>query len=263
MSDKLLHRKDTDAITTLTLNSPNSLNALSNDMLDKLQFELDSLKRDPNIRVIIINGSGKAFCAGHDLKEMTLSRQDKDGGKAAFKALFDKCSKMMQTIPTLPQPVIAKVHGIATAAGCQLVASCDLAVADEDTKFGVNGVNIGLFCSTPMVALSRNIPRKKVFEMLTTGEFIDSKTAFTLGLINKIASASQLNTETLKLAQKIESKLGSAVKIGKEAFYKQIAMPLDQAYQYTGDVMVGNMLHRDTEEGVSAFIEKRDPKWEQ
>jgi len=261
MSHKLLLRKDTGSIATLTLNNPHSLNSLSNEMLDNLQLELDSLKRDGNIRAIIIKGSGKAFCAGHDLKEMTLSRQDKDGGKAAFKALFDKCSKMMQTIPSLPQPVIAQVHGIATAAGCQLVASCDLAIADEDTKFGVNGVNIGLFCSTPMVALSRNIPRKKVFEMLTTGEFINSKTAFSLGLINKVTSTSELEEETLKLAKKIESKLSSAVKIGKKAFYKQIVMPLDQAYQYTGDVMVENMLHRDTEEGVAAFIEKRDPEW--
>jgi enoyl-CoA hydratase/carnithine racemase len=170
---------------------------------------------------------------------------------------------MMQTIPTLPQPVIAQVHGIATAAGCQLVASSDLAVAAEDTKFGVNGVNIGLFCSTPMVALSRNIPRKKVFEMLTTGEFINSEKAYSLGLVNRIAPLEDLTIETLKLAKTIESKLSSAVKIGKEAFYKQITMPLDQAYEYTGEVMVKNMLDRDTEEGVSAFIEKRDPTWEQ
>ena len=263
MSDKILHREDSSGIATLTLNSPNSLNALSNRMLDCLQKELDTLKEDKQIRVIIIKGAGKAFCAGHDLKEMTLSRQDKDGGKAAFKALFDKCAKMMQTIPALPQPVIAQVHGIATAAGCQLVASSDLAVAAEDTKFGVNGVNIGLFCSTPMVALSRNIPRKKVFEMLTTGEFINSEKAYSLGLVNRIAPLEDLTIETLKLAKTIESKLSSAVKIGKEAFYKQITMPLDQAYEYTGEVMVKNMLDRDTEEGVSAFIEKRDPTWEQ
>jgi enoyl-CoA hydratase/carnithine racemase len=263
MSDKLLHREDSSGIATLTLNSPNSLNALSNRMLDCLQKELDTLKEDKQIRVIIIKGAGKAFCAGHDLKEMTLSRQAKDGGKAAFKALFDKCAKMMQTIPALPQPVIAQVHGIATAAGCQLVASSDLAVAAEDTKFGVNGVNIGLFCSTPMVALSRNIPRKKVFEMLTTGEFINSEKAYSLGLVNRIAPLEDLTIETLKLAKTIESKLGSAVKIGKEAFYKQIMMPLDQAYEYTGEVMVKNMLDRDTEEGVLAFIEKRDPTWEQ
>ena len=225
MSDKLLHREDSNGIATLTLNSPNSLNALSNRMLDCLQKELDTLKEDKQIRVIIIKGAGKAFCAGHDLKEMTLSRQDKDGGKAAFKALFDKCAKMMQTIPALPQPVIAQVHGIATAAGCQLVASSDVAGAAEDTKFGVNGVNIGLFCSTPMVALSRNIPRKKVFEMLTTGEFINSEKAYSLGLVNRIAPLEDLTIETLKLAKTIESKLSSAVKIGKAAFYKQITMP--------------------------------------
>ena len=263
MSEELLKRKDEDAISTLTLNSPNSLNVLSNKMLDCLQSELDKLKTDKKIRVIIIKGSGKAFCAGHDLKEMTLSRQDEDGGKAAFKTLFDKCAKMMQTIPTLPQPVIAQVHGIATAAGCQLVASCDLAVAAEETKFGVNGVNIGLFCSTPIVALSRNIQRKKVFEMLATGEFIDSEKAYSLGLVNRIAPPDQLDVETWKLAKTIESKLGSAVKIGKEAFYNQIAMPIEQAYEYTGNVMVENMLNKDTEEGVSAFIEKRDPLWEQ
>ena len=263
MSEKLLNRKDSGAIVTLTLNSPNSLNSLSNGMLDCLQSQLDQIKIDKKIRVVIIKGSGKAFCAGHDLKEMTLSRQDKDGGKAAFKALFEKCAKMMQTIPTLPQPVIAQVHGIATAAGCQLVASCDLAVAAEETKFGVNGVNIGLFCSTPMVALSRNIPRKKVFEMLATGEFIDPRKAYSLGLINRIAPLDQLDVETSKLAKTIESKLGSAVKIGKEAFYNQIAMPIEQAYEYTGNVMVENMLNKDTEEGVSAFIEKRDPLWEQ
>ena len=225
MSDKLLHREDSNGIATLTLNSPNSLNALSNRMLDCLQKELDTLKEDKQIRVIIIKGAGKAFCAGHDLKEMTLSRQDKDGGKAAFKALFDKCAKMMQTIPALPQPVIAQVHGIATAAGCQLVASSDVAGAAEDTKFGVNGVNIGLFCSTPMVALSRNIPRKKVFEMLTTGEFINSEKAYSLGLVNRIAPLEDLTIETLKLAKTIESKLSSALKIGKAAFYKQITMP--------------------------------------
>jgi enoyl-CoA hydratase/carnithine racemase len=263
MPNKLLNRENTGAIATLTLNNPNSLNALSNDMLDCLQTELDNIKIDKKIRVVIIKGSGKAFCAGHDLKEMTLSRQDEDGGKAEFKALFDKCARMMQTIPTLPQPVIAQVHGIATAAGCQLVASCDLAVAAEETKFGVNGVNIGLFCSTPMVALSRNIPRKKVFEMLTTGEFIDPEKAYYLGLINRIAPPDRLDAETLKLAKTIESKLGSAVKIGKEAFYNQITMPIGQAYEYTGNVMVENMLDRDTEEGVSAFIEKRDPLWEQ
>jgi len=170
---------------------------------------------------------------------------------------------MMQTIQKLPQPVIAQVHGIATAAGCQLVASCDLAVAAEGTKFGVNGVNIGLFCSTPMVALSRNIPRKQAFEMLTTGQFIDAARAQDLGLINRVVSEEQLSAETRALAELLASKLGVAVKIGKEAFYNQLQMPLSEAYDYTGDVMVENMLYRDTEEGISAFIEKRDPNWTQ
>ncbi|MBL6677134.1 MAG: enoyl-CoA hydratase, partial [Rhodobacteraceae bacterium] len=198
-----------------------------------------------------------------DLKEMTAGRQAEDGGKAYFKTLFNRCAKMMQTIQKLPQPVIAQVHGIATAAGCQLVASCDLAVAAEGTKFGVNGVNIGLFCSTPMVALSRNIPRKQAFEMLTTGQFINAARAQDLGLINRVVSEEQLSAETRALAELLASKLGVAVKIGKEAFYNQLQMPLSEAYDYTGDVMVENMLYRDTEEGISAFIEKRDPNWTQ
>jgi len=245
------------------LNAPEKLNALSEAMLEALQSEFDVLKNDQTIRAVILEGAGKAFCAGHDLKEMTAGRQAEDGGKAYFKTLFNRCAKMMQTIQKLPQPVIAQVHGIATAAGCQLVASCDLAVAAEGTKFGVNGVNIGLFCSTPMVALSRNIPRKQAFEMLTTGQFINAARAQDLGLINRVVSEEQLSAETRALAELLASKLGVAVKIGKEAFYNQLQMPLSEAYDYTGDVMVENMLYRDTEEGISAFIEKRDPNWTQ
>jgi enoyl-CoA hydratase/carnithine racemase len=259
----LLERNDTGSIAHLTLNAPEKLNALSEAMLEALQSEFDVLKNDQTIRAVILEGAGKAFCAGHDLKEMTAGRQAEDGGKAYFKTLFNRCAKMMQTIQKLPQPVIAQVHGIATAAGCQLVASCDLAVAAEGTKFGVNGVNIGLFCSTPMVALSRNIPRKQAFEMLTTGQFIDAARAQDLGLINRVVSEEQLSTETQALAELLASKLGVAVKIGKEAFYNQLQMPLSEAYDYTGDVMVENMLYRDTEEGISAFIEKRDPNWTQ
>ncbi|MGB1067133.1 MAG: enoyl-CoA hydratase [Paracoccaceae bacterium] len=259
----LLERNDTGSIAHLTLNAPEKLNALSEAMLEALQSEFDVLKTDQAIRAVILEGAGKAFCAGHDLKEMTAGRQAEDGGKAYFKTLFNRCAKMMQTIQKLPQPVIAQVHGIATAAGCQLVASCDLAVAAEGTKFGVNGVNIGLFCSTPMVALSRNIPRKQAFEMLTTGQFIDAARAQDLGLINRVVSEEQLSTETQALAELLASKLGVAVKIGKEAFYNQLQMPLSEAYDYTGDVMVENMLYRDTEEGISAFIEKRDPNWTQ
>ena len=259
----LLERNDTGSIAHLTLNAPEKLNALSEGMLEALQSEFDALKNDQAIRAVILEGAGKAFCAGHDLKEMTAGRQAEDGGKAYFKTLFNRCAKMMQTIQKLPQPVIAQVHGIATAAGCQLVASCDLAVAAEGTKFGVNGVNIGLFCSTPMVALSRNIPRKQAFEMLTTGQFIDAARAQNLGLINRVVSEEQLSAETRSLAELLASKLGVAVKIGKEAFYNQLQMTLSEAYDYTGDVMVENMLYRDTEEGISAFIEKRDPNWTQ
>ena len=259
----LLERNDTGSIARLTLNAPEKLNALSEGMLEALQSEFDVLKNDQAIRAVILEGAGKAFCAGHDLKEMTAGRQAEDGGKVYFKTLFNRCATMMQTIQKLPQPVIAQVHGIATAAGCQLVASCDLAVAAEGTKFGVNGVNIGLFCSTPMVALSRNIPRKQAFEMLTTGQFIDAARAQDLGLINRVVSEEQLSAETRALAELLASKLGVAVKIGKEAFYNQLQMPLSEAYDYTGDVMVENMLYRDTEEGISAFIEKRDPNWTQ
>jgi len=259
----LLERNDTGSIAHLTLNAPEKLNALSEGMLEALQSEFDALKNDQTIRAVILEGAGKAFCAGHDLKEMTAGRQAEDGGKAYFKTLFNRCAKMMQTIQKLPQPVIAQVHGIATAAGCQLVASCDLAVAAEGTKFGVNGVNIGLFCSTPMVALSRNIPRKQAFEMLTTGQFIDAPRAEDLGLINRVVCEEQLSAETRTLAELLASKLGVAVKIGKEAFYNQLQMPLSEAYDYTGDVMVENMLYQDTEEGISAFIEKRDPNWTQ
>jgi enoyl-CoA hydratase/carnithine racemase len=211
----------------------------------------------------VISGAGKAFCAGHDLKQMTAGRQNADGGKAYFKDLFDRCAHMMQSIRTLPQPVIAQVHGIATAAGCQMVASCDLAVAAHGTRFGVNGVNIGLFCSTPMVALSRNIPRKQAFEMLTTGEFIETERAEALGLINRAVDPEQLERETFKMAEKIADKLGAAVKIGKSAFYEQMDMPLADAYEFTGNVMVENMLYRDTEEGIAAFLEKRPPNWTQ
>ncbi|KRS18145.1 enoyl-CoA hydratase [Roseovarius indicus] len=259
----ILIREDQGAIARLTLNAPEKLNALSDAMLAALQEEFDALREDRSIRAVILGGAGKAFCAGHDLKEMTQGRQAEDGGKAYFADLFTRCSKVMTAIRSLPQPVIAKPHGIATAAGCQLVASCDLAVAAEGTRFGVNGVNIGLFCSTPMVALSRNIPRKQAFEMLTTGEFIEPDRAIALGLINRAVPADQLDDAAMELAETLASKLGSAVKIGKQAFYQQLEMGLDDAYDYTRDVMVENMLDRDTEEGINAFIEKRPPDWTQ
>jgi len=259
----ILERSDTGAVAHLRLNAPERLNALSDEMLAALQTQFDALAEDPSVRAVVLSGAGKAFCAGHDLKQMTAGRQAPDGGKAYFADLFDRCAHMMMSIRALPQPVIAQVHGIATAAGCQLVASCDLAVAADDTRFGVNGVNIGLFCSTPMVALSRNVPRKQAFEMLTTGTFIPASRAEALGLINRSVPASELEQETSALANTLAAKLGAAVRIGKQAFYDQIEMPLEQAYAFTGDVMVQNMMIRDTEEGISAFLDKRDPDWRQ
>jgi enoyl-CoA hydratase/carnithine racemase len=259
----LLIREDNGPIARLTLNRPDALNALSVGLLEALRTEFKALDTDRSIRAIVLAGSGRAFCAGHDLKEMTAARSDPDGGAASFKALFDLCAEVMQMIPRLPQPLIAEVHGMATAAGCQLVASADLAIASEEARFGVNGVNIGLFCSTPMVALSRSIPRKQAFEMLTTGGFITAARAAELGLINKAVPGEALKSETETLARTIADKLASAQKIGKRAFYDQIQMPLDQAYAFTGEVIVKNMLNTDTEEGIRAFLDKRPPEWSQ
>ncbi|QBY00569.1 enoyl-CoA hydratase [Rhodophyticola sp. CCM32] len=263
MSEQILIREDIGPVTRLTMNSPGSLNALSDRMLACLKDEFTGLMADTGQRVVVLRGNGKAFCAGHDLKEMQAKRQDKDKGTRAMQDLFSRCTEVMLMIPRLPQPVIAQVHGIATAAGCQLVASCDLAIADHDTRFGVNGVNIGLFCSTPMVALSRNIPRKHAFEMLTTGRFVYAARAVELGLINRAVDAGTLEARTLELAETIAGKLGSAVRIGKRAFYEQLEQPIDAAYAHTGAVMVENMLDDDTAEGIAAFLEKRDPAWTQ
>jgi enoyl-CoA hydratase/carnithine racemase len=258
----ILERRDANAIAHLRMNAPERLNALSDEMLAALQEQIDALQDDSSIKAVVLSGEGKAFCAGHDIRQMTAGRQAEDGGKAYFEGLFARCTSVMLDLQRLPQPVIAQVHGIATAAGCQLVASCDLAVAAQGTRFGVNGVNIGLFCSTPMVALSRNIPRKHAFELLTTGEFMSADRAAKLGLINRAVPEEDLEAETLKMAETIASKLGSAVKIGKEAYYRQIEMPLDEAYAYTSGVIVENLMHRDTIEGLNAFIEKRPPNWE-
>jgi enoyl-CoA hydratase/carnithine racemase len=259
----ILERSDTNAVAHLKMNAPERLNALSDEMLAALQTEFDSLRDDTSVRAIVLSGKGKAFCAGHDLKQMTAARQAEDGGAAAWKDLFDRCAAMMQTVQSLPQPVIAQVHGIATAAGCQLVATCDMAVAAHGTRFGVNGVNIGLFCSTPMVALTRNVARKHAFEMLTTGNFIEAERAVELGLINRAVSPDDLASETQTLAETVAAKLGAAVKIGKQAFYEQAQMTTSDAYTYTGEVMVTNMLRDDTAEGIAAFLEKRPPNWEQ
>ena len=259
----LVERIDDGAISRLLLNQPSRLNVLSDDLLNTLQEELSSVGKSKNIRCLIISGAGNGFCAGHDLKEMTNKRQNPDGGVAYFRDLFVRCSKMMTTIRSLPQPVIAQVHGIATAAGCQLVASCDLAVADDSARFGVNGVNIGLFCSTPMVALTRAVGRKRAFEMLVTGQFIEAKEAKEIGLINKISEVGQLEKTTDELALQITSKLGDAVKIGKEAFYKQSEMNVKDAYDYTGAVMAENMMFEQTKKGINLFLDKKTPEWDQ
>jgi len=259
----ILERDDSGAIARLTMNSPGNLNALSDAMLAALSAEFARLAQDRSIRVVTLAGAGKAFCSGHDLKEMQAARQSPDNGRGYFADLFSRCTAVMTAIRDLPQPVIAAPHGIATAAGCQLVASCDMAVAAHGTRFGVNGVNIGLFCSTPMVALSRNIPRKQAFEMLTTGQFIETDRAQALGLINRAVEPANLADETMQLAETVAAKLGTAVRIGKRAFYDQIELGLDDAYAHTGAVMVENMLDRDTDEGINAFLQKRAPEWQQ
>lgn len=261
MDARILTCDVTAGVARLRMNRPEKLNALSDAMLAALKAQLSVIAGDREIRVVILSGAGKAFCAGHDLGEMQAARAAPDKGAGYFADLFGRCAEVMQMIPALPQPVIAEVHGIATAAGCQLVASCDMAVTAEGTRFGVNGVNIGLFCSTPMVALTRNIPRKQAFEMLSTGQFIDAARAAELGLVNRVVAADALAEETEALAQLVASKLGAAVRIGKQAFYQQAEMGLAEAYCHTGEVMVENMLWRDTEEGIAAFLEKRKPDW--
>ncbi|MCL4675268.1 MAG: enoyl-CoA hydratase [Pararhodobacter sp.] len=261
MAEELVLCDVAERVAVVTLNRPQALNALSDAVLASLHATLSRVAARPDIRAVIIRGAGKAFCAGHDLKEMQAGRAAPDRGAAYCADLFARCGAVMQLIPTMPQPVIAQVHGIATAAGCQLVAACDMAVAAPDARFGVNGVNIGLFCSTPMVALTRNLARKQAFEMLTTGEFIGAGRAREVGLINRIAAPDALEAETLTLARTVADKLGAAVRIGKRAFYDQLLMPLDQAYAHTAAVMAENMLLRDTDEGITAFIEKRKPDW--
>jgi enoyl-CoA hydratase/carnithine racemase len=263
VADDILLREDAEAIATLTLNNPAKLNPLSEAMLDALGGALDALSADRGIRAVILRGAGRAFCAGHDLREMTDGRQAPDGGRGYFETLFAKCAAVMLAITRLPQPVIAEVHGIATAAGCQLVATCDLAVAAEGTRFGVNGVNIGLFCSTPMVALTRNIGRKRAFELLTTGEMIEASEAAALGLVNRVVPEAELATASRALAARIAGKLGPVVAIGKRAFYEQADLGLAEAYDHAGRVMTANMLREDTAEGISAFLDKRTPEWKQ
>ena len=261
MINELLLQERSDGILGITMNNPDKLNALSESMIDALKEALDEAAETSDTKCIVLRGAGRAFCAGHDLKELAAARNGPDRGHAYFKMIFDKCAALMMSIVRHPQPVIAEVHGAAVAAGCQLVATCDMAVAAERARFGVNGVDIGLFCSTPMVALSRNVSRKRAFEMLTTGRLADAREALDLGLVNKVVADDSLGRETRELASLVASKLGAAVKIGKRAFYEQAHMPLEDAYRYAGEVMVENLLYRDTEEGISAFLEKRPPAW--
>ncbi|TKW64286.1 MAG: enoyl-CoA hydratase [Paracoccus denitrificans] len=260
MSDLIL-RNDTGRVVRLTLNSPQNFNALSAEMIATLYTTLASVSAEENVRAIIIAAEGKAFSAGHDLRQMQAARANRDGGRAGFGALFDGCGQLMQLISALPQPVIAEVQGIATAAGCQLVASCDLAVAAKTAKFGVNGIDVGLFCSTPAVALSRAIPRKAAFEMLVTGDFITATEAARLGLINRVVTAEKLQAESMALAQQIAAKLPAAVAMGKRSFYEQLAHETADAYEAAADTMVANMMLAETDEGLRAFLEKRKPAW--
>jgi enoyl-CoA hydratase/carnithine racemase len=258
----LVVREDKCHAGWLTLNRPDARNSLSEALMAALKRELDLVASDPAIRVVVITSAGPAFSAGHDLKELTEHRNDPDRGRAFFLARMTQCSELMQTIVSLPKPVIARVHGIATAAGCQLVASCDLAIASETARFATPGVNIGLFCSTPMVALSRNVARKHAMEMLVTGEMISAPRAAEIGLINRAVPLDMLDASVSDLAAKIASKSFLTLSIGKKAFYEQLEKPLADAYLYTSEVMVTNMLARDAEEGIGAFIEKRHPQWE-
>lgn len=258
----LLQRTDDDGVAVLVLNAPDSINALSEAMLEALSRELDRIAEDRSVKAVILRSTGKHFCAGHNLKEMTARRADEDGGFQYFQDLFATCSAMMQRIVNLPQPVIAEVKGIATAAGCQLVASCDLAVAEENATFATSGVNIGLFCSTPMVALSRNVPRKLAMEMLLLGEFLPAQRAAELGLVNRVVPRDGLEDAAMELARTIADKSPVAVKTGKRAFYQQLEMPLPEAYAFTGRVMAENMMARDAEAGIGAFTRKEPmPAW--
>jgi enoyl-CoA hydratase/carnithine racemase len=258
----LLKRTDDDGVTILTMNAPKSINALSEAMLAALSDAFDQIAGDRSVKAVILRSAGDHFCVGHNLKEMTARRADADGGFQYFQDLFATCSAMMLRVVRLPQPVIAEVKGIATAAGCQLVASCDLAVAAEDATFATSGVNIGLFCSTPMVALSRNVPRKLAMEMLLLGEFLPAARVAEMGLVNRVVSLDALEDTAMEMARIVADKSPAAVKIGKRAFYEQAEMPLDEAYAFAGRVMAENMMARDADAGIGAFVEKRSmPKW--
>ena len=254
--EPILLREDTGGVCTLTLNRPDQYNALSDALLDELQRALDEIAADASVRVVVLAARGKAFCAGHDLKEMR-SRPD----RAYYEALFKKCSRMMVSITRLPQPVIARVHGIATAAGCQLVATCDLAVASREANLGTSGINVGLFCMTPGVALARNVNRKDAFELLFTGDIVPAEQARVVGLVNRVVAPDQLDQAIAELAESILAKSQAAVAAGKQVFYKQLEMDLEAAYDYASEEMACNMMFYDAGEGIDAFIGKRKPVW--
>lgn len=261
-SSPILLREDSGGIAVLRLNQPERGNTLSEAMLAALGEAFVAIARDANVRAVVVAAAGRVFCAGHDLKELTAHRNDRDRGHAFFLHSMETCSALMQSIIRLPQPVIAAVQGAATAAGCQLVACCDLAVASSLATFCTPGVDIGLFCSTPMVALSRNVPRKHAMHMLLTGDTISAEDAMRIGLVNRVVAPETERDEALKLARQIASKSAMTVRLGKEAFYRQIEMGLADAYRFTSQVMVENMLRHDAAEGMGAFVEKRQPKWE-
>lgn len=257
----ILLREMAGSVAVLTLNRPAARNSLSEAMIAELHATLNAIAEDNKVRAVVIAANGPAFSAGHDLKELTARRGDADGGRAYFAELMNACSAMMQAIVHLPKPVVAAVQGIATAAGCQLVASCDLAVASEAASFATPGVDIGLFCSTPMVALSRNVPRKQAMEMLLTGEPVPAATAQSIGLVNRLVPVGIERNAAIELAQKVALKSAHTVKLGKTAFYRQAEMSLADAYRYAAEVMTENMMANDAAEGIGAFIEKREPKW--
>ncbi|MBC8119093.1 MAG: enoyl-CoA hydratase [Burkholderiaceae bacterium] len=252
----VLTTRDPRGVATLTLNRPQQFNALSQEMMTALQSEFDALETDKAVRVVIIGAQGRAFCPGHDLKQMKANPTIE-----YYRQLFAQCTQLMMAIQRFPAPVIARVHGIATAAGCQLVAMCDLAVASSDAKFAVSGINVGLFCATPGVALSRNVGRKEAFEMLVTGDFIDAATARERGLVNRVVAPEQLDTEIEKLVASILSKPSSALALGKDLFYRQLESGIEAAYQLAGQTMACNMIDASAQEGVQAFMEKRAPNW--
>ena len=257
----ILLREDQGPVAVVTLNRPEARNSLSVELIEVLASSVKEIGSSDAVRAIVITGSGAAFSSGHDLKELTAHRNDPDRGRAFFAKTLAACSDMMLTIAHSPKPVIAAVNGIAAAAGCQLVASCDLAVASQDARFATPGVNIGLFCSTPMVALSRNVSRKAAMEMLLLGEMVSSEDAKSLGLVNRVVPADRVVNEAVALGREIAMKPKRTLKIGKEAFYRQLEMPLDEAYAYASTVMVENMLDAEAEEGIGAFIAKRAPRW--